>query len=426
MLLMVVLIIGLVTFIEHPWISVHESGVGAGTGREIASPEYPTSPVPEEQLYMTSEDTTEVFVAQEQEGQLQDHNNKLARRNSDENQMAERDPAVHEQRPPPIKLPKLPIPSEILDLPIEIPTHVSDILSDLPLPTFPTDPGDIFDGLPTDPGEIFTGIPIPTVPTAPPVPFVATTPPVPVLPIPPGMPGIPTDLPLSGADDIPYPLPTILPPSNPRVAGDGPQPPSLIEIPHKILGLLHHAVSQLSNNKKLPQPVRDTLRLIQRIIERLAGGLPVPAPNPTTTPSPTIPLPIIPPLPTITTTTTRRRFPPFPPHPRPTLTRPVRARQARDVRGRGGGDGDDEKRPLTDGERKQLREAVRNEVWYLLDWTNPIEAPLMAAAAMLAFDSIYLVAEASKGMEDEAELDKLMDMFVVVDDDDVVNEEVVA
>lgn len=357
---------------------------------------------------MASEEVPEELVVQEQEGQLHARSytqEPVAERNSfvrgytKEDQMVERDPAVHEQDeqgPPLFKLPKLPIPSNILDIPIKIPTHISDILGDLPLPTIPTDPGDIIDALPTDPGEIISDIPIPTLP----------------VPVPTKIPGLP-------------------PPSKPRDPGDddGFHLPDLTLIPHKVLGLLHNAIAQLGSDENLPGPFRDILRLIQRIISRLAGGHPVPKPpkkpKPTKTelpiptlptptlPTPTLPTPTLPTgAPTPPTTSTRPKFPTlFPPKPKPTLTMPERAKQkARGVSGDAG------KEPLSDGERKVLRDAVSDEVWSLADWSNPVLAPITAAGAMVAFDAVYLVAEAFKRTDDEDEQEELLSLLVVVDD----------
>lgn len=450
--------------IEHPWNPVYGSEVEAGTVREISSPEYPGSPVPEEQLSIASEDVPESLVVQEQEGQLHarsgkdarsyteeqvaKHNNS-ARRYAEEDQMAERDAAVQEKWPPPFKLPKLPIPSDILDIPIKIPTHISDIIGDLPLPTIPTHISDIVDVLPTEPGDIISGIPIPTIPPAPPVPTLTL--PIPV-PIPTKIPGVPSDRP-THTDDTPFPVPTVLPPSKPRDPGDDFGLPHIIEIPHKILGLVHHTVAQLSNDQNLPRPIRDMLRLIQRIIERIAGGPAVPKPpkkpKPTislpiptdtkipipTLPIPTLPIPTLPeptlPIPTlpeptlVPPETTRTRPPPLFPPPRPTLTLPLRARKkARDVSSSSSGDA--EKGPLTDGERKQLKDAVSDEIWGSVDWSNPILAPLTAAAALVAFESVYRVAEAFKGVGDEDARDRLLGLLVVVDDDDEGDEEAMA
>lgn len=438
----VILAVGLI--LEHPWNSVRGSGgyeVEAGTVRETPSPEYPGTPVLVDQLSIASEDVPESLVVQEQEGKLHarndkyarsyteeqaaEHNN-FARRYTEENQMAESDEAVQGEWPPPFRLPKLPIPSDILDLPIKIPTHVSDILGDLPLPTLPTHISDIVGVLPT---EIISDLPVPTIP------------PVPTLPIP--VP-IPTKIPE-------LPIPTVLPPSKPRDPGDPISLPDIIQIPHKILGLLHHAVAQLSNDPALPKPIRDMLRLIQRIIERIAGGpavpkppkkpkptIPLPIPTKTKIPIPTLPMPTLPPLPTLptptlpTTTTlpteettllppestsrSSRRPPLFPP-PRPTLTLPLRAlraarNQARHV--------DEEDGPLSERESKVLRDRVSDEVWGSVDWSNPIAAPLTAAAAMIAFDSVYRVAEAFKGAGDEDEdgKERLLGLLVVVDDDE--------
>lgn len=220
------------------------------------------------------------------------------------------------------------------------------------------------------------------------------------MPIPTKLPELPID---PTGTDLPHvPLPTTLLPGKPRDPGDGLKLPDLTEIPHRVLGLLHGAISKLSTHDDLPRPIHDILRLILRILNRLAGGDPVPKPKP---PGPTLPLL----LPTKTTLPTLP-IPKLPIRPRPTLTLPARARKARD----GGGDGDE---PLSDEQRKQLRDAVSDEVWASADWSNPILAPITAAGAMVAFDAIYRVAETLKGTEDEAEQESLLGLFVVVDDD---------
>ncbi|KAG8164088.1 hypothetical protein KVR01_006006 [Diaporthe batatas] len=438
MCLVVLLVVGIV--IENPWRRVYESEGETGNIWDTPRPAHPESPVPEGQLSMASEDVPEGLVVQEQEGRLH------ARRNIDEEPMVEPDAAVEEeQRPPPFKLPIIPIlplPTDIIDLPIKIPTHISDILGDLPLPTLPKDPNDIIDVLPTEPGDIISGIPIPTVPPIPVPTLPIPTLPIPVLPVPTKAPTQPPgNRPPSTRteDDNPFPLPTVvLPPSKPRDPGDGFGLPEIIAIPHKILGLLHQAVSQLSNDPNLPRPVRDMLRLIQRIIERVAGGPAVPRPPKKPKPTVSLPLPLplptgteipipIPTLPTDLTTllppppeATRSRRSPLLPPPRPTLTLPPRARRAAAARGAGAGGPEGR---LSDGERRQLKGAVSDEIWSSVNWSNPILAPLTAAAALLAFDSVYRVAEAFKEAGDEGGREELLGLLVVVDDDEVGDEE---
>lgn len=397
---MTLLIVGLVSYIDYGGTSAHGSEVDSGTTREIPSPGYPGSPVPEEQHSMESENAHEEFVVQE--GQLHARSDNHGRRYTKEEQAD-----VNELKPPPFKLPKLPIPipSDVLDIPVQVPTHVSDIVGDLPpLPTIPTDPGDIIDVLPTDPAELIPDLPIPSLP---PLPSVPTLP----IPVP-----IPTEIPE-------LPLPTILPPGRPKDPTDGIKLPDLTLIPHRVLGLLHDSISKLTTDDNIPRPIREILRLILRILNRLVGGGPVPKPKP---PTATLPLPIpIPtktklPIPTVPTvpnpTEILPTLPPLPTiRPRPTLTLPVRAavKKARD--------GGDEREPLSDSERKQLRDAVSNEVWASADWSNPILAPITAAGAMAAFDAVYWVAEAFKTTDDEAEKERLLGLLVVVDDDpDVV------
>lgn len=425
---MTLLIVGLVSYIDYGGTSAHGSEVDSGTTREIPSPGYPGSPVPDDQHSMESEHAHEELVAQE--GQLHARSDNYARRYTEE-QVTKRDnfarryteeeqADVHELKPPPFKLPKLPIPipSDILDIPVQIPTHVSDIVGDLPpLPTIPADPGDIIDVLPTDPGELIPSLPpLPTIPTLPlPVPIPTEIPELP----------LPTTL-LPG-----LPLPTILPPGKPRDPADGIKLPDLTLIPHRVLGLLHHSISKLSGDDTIPRPIREILRLILRLLNQLIGGHPVPKPKPpaptltlplptkTKLPIPTVPIPTIPPPPN--PTGILPTLPPLPTiRPRPTLTLPVRAAAKR---ARHGGD---ESEPLSDAERKQLRDAVSDEVWASADWTNPVLAPITAAGAMAAFDAVYLVAEAFKRTDDEVEKERLLDLFVVVDDDEEVMVEMVA
>lgn len=358
---------------------------------------------------MESENAHEELVVQQ--GQLHARSDNYARRYTEEEQAD-----VHELKPPPFKLPKLPIPipSDILDIPVQVPTHVSDIVGDLPpLPTIPTDPGDIIDVLPTDPAELIPDLPIPSLPPLPSIPTL----PVPV-PIPTEIP----ELPLPTGTDIPH-----LPPGKPKDPTDGIKLPDLTQIPHHVLGLLHHSISKLSADDNLPRPIRDILRLILRILNRLVGGDPVPKPKPptatlplpiprptkTTLPIPTLPIPTVPTVPN--PTEILPTLPPLPTiRPRPTLTLPVRA-AAKKAR-----DGGDEREPLSDAERKQLRDAVSDEVWASADWSNPILAPITAAGAMAAFDAVYWVAEAFKRTDDEAEKERLLGLLVVVDDDEVV------
>lgn len=189
-----IVVAGLVTYIDSGGTLTHGSEIESGTTSEIP-PGYPGGPpVPEEQLFIANEDAPEELVVQKQEGQLHARADDYARRYTEEQiaerndfarryteeQVAEDDSEVQPPGPPPFKLPKLPIPSDILDIPIKIPTYISDILGDLPaLPTIPTDPGDIIDVLPTDPGELISNLPIPSLPTTPPIPTLPVPVPIP-------------------------------------------------------------------------------------------------------------------------------------------------------------------------------------------------------------------------------------------------------
>lgn len=450
MVLLTVLIVSLVSYFDYGGsITRFVEGEPDAT-RELPGPGYPGSPDPDEQLAMASGEVPEELVVQE--GQLHARSDDSARNYAGQEQAAQHDTDTDEvlgagEQRRQFKLPKLPIPSGILDIPKLIPTGVKDILSDLPpVPTIPTDPGDIIDQLPTDPGELISDLPIPSLPTIPAIPTL----PVPI-PIPTEVPElpVPTKIPtkIPEIPDFPgWPLPT----GKPGDPKDIYKLPDLTEIPHRVLNVLHGAISKLSTADSTPKYLRDLLRLILRILNRLAGGDPVPKPPkapaptaPTLTlplPIPTLPLPTIPtdlPIPTLPTglpTRTLTRLPPLPtlpPLPRPTLTLAHRLRQQqqpgskdgggsakRKVRGvRGGKDGD--KEPLSDERRKELRDAVSDEVWAAADWSNPLVASVTAAWAMFTFDAIYRVAEAFKATDDEAERERLLDSFVVVGDEEI-------
>lgn len=417
-----VLTFGILSYIDHGGISRCVGG-DWGITIEFPRPAYPKSPEPDDQLSMASGNVAEELV--NQEGQLHARSDDPARRYAEQEQVAERDTDADEvsgaeERRRQFKFPKLPIPTEIIDIPIKIPTRISEILSDLPVPTaIPTDPGDIIDTLPTDPGELISDLPIPTLPS---IPAIPTLP----VPIP-----IPTKLP-----DLPgVPVPTVDPPSKPRDPKDPYKLPDLTEVPRRVLTLLHDAISNLSTDKNIPKYFRDVLLLILRILNRLGGGDPVKSPWPTATlPVPTVtklpPLPTItittlstitiPPLPTITIPTL-----PIPPKPKPTLTLPPKGpkqpgkpdplgRAAKKVRDEGGGDDE----LLSDERRRQLRASVSDEVWAGADWSNPLLAALTAGSAMLAYDAIYAVAGKWKDTDDEAEKERLLGLFVIVDDDE--------
>lgn len=430
MAFLTVLIVGLISYIDYGGSVVRFVHGDAEVNKEVPRPPYPGSPKPDEQLAMTSGNVPEELVFQE--GQLHARSDDPARRYAGQEQEAGHDTDADGLSARQFKLPKLPIPTEILDIPKLIPTRIKDILSDLPaIPTIPTDPGDIVDLLPTDPGELISDLPIPSLPTIPAIPTL----PIPV-PIPTSLP----DLPIPPGTDLPdLPLPTGLPPSKPNDPGDIYKLPDLTEIPKKVLGLLHHAISQLSTDPGTPKYLRDVLRLILRVLNRLGGGDPVPKPWPSSTLTlpvptktklplptltvPTLPLPTLPlptrPLPSLTLPTTPSR---------PTLTLPNRsklpgdnagqfgraARKVRNEEGAGGG-----KEPLSDERRKELRDSVADEVWAAADWSNPLEASITAAMAMVSFDAIYRVAEALGRTDDDAEKEKLYGLFVVVDDEEI-------
>lgn len=403
---------GVLSYIDHGGISRCVEGDWMVT-REFPRPAYPKSPEPDDQLSMASGNVPEELVVQE--GQLHARSDDPARRYAEQEQVAKRDtdadevPGAEDRRRQ-FKLPKLPIPTEIIDIPIKFPTRLSEILSDLPVPTIPTDPGDIIDTLPTNPGELISDLPIPTLPS---IPAIPTLP----VPIP-----IPTKIP-----DLPgVPLPTGDPPSKPKDPKGPLELPDLTQIPHRVLTLLHDAISKLSTNPDTPRYFRDVLRLILRILNRLGGGDPVPVPTkkppvPTDTklPLPTLTVPK-PPVPTFTRPTLPP-LPPLPPKPKPTLSRGPKqpgkpdsiGRAARKVRDEGGDEG-----PLSEEKRKQLRAKVSDEVWAEADWSNPILAPFTAMAAMLAYDAIYAITGKWKETDDEAEKDRLLSLFVVVDDDE--------
>lgn len=456
-----ILIVGLISYIDHGGKVPRWTEGDAEVIREGPGPGYPGGPEPDEQLAMAGDNAPEELVVQEGSlqargddddarryaGQLHDRSVDDARRYAGQDQVAQGDAGVDELAPPPFKLPKLPIPTEILDIPIKIPTKISQILSDLPaLPTIPTDPGDIVDILPTDPGELISDLPIPTLPTIPAIPTLPIPVPIPTevpeLPVPtgPDAPDVP-DVPLPTVPDVP--LPTVLPPGKPgNPVGDPPKLPDLTQIPHTVLNLLHGAISRLSLDESTPKYLRDILRLILRILNRVAGGGPAPKPPhpvpttrpklPTLPPLPTLPAPptrtrpTLPPLPTLPRPTfTLPTLPPLPTLPRPTLTLPQRPeRPGRDgeglvrakVRSESGGGGGDEE-PLSDERREQLRRAVADEVWAGADWSDPLVASLTAAMAMVAFDAVYRVAEAFKATDDEAEKERLLGLIVVVDEE---------
>ncbi|KKY33958.1 hypothetical protein UCDDA912_g06062 [Diaporthe ampelina] len=414
MAFLTILIVGLVSYIDHGGKFARWTEGDAEVTREVPGPGYPGAPEPDEQLAMAGDNAPKELVVQA--GQLHARSADDARRYAGQEKVAERDADVDGLPLPPFgsghwKLPKLPIPTDVLDLPIKIPKHISDILGDLPaVPTIPTDPGDIADNLPTDPGELISDLPIPTLPTIPAIPTL----PVPV--------PIPTEVPA-------LPIPTVFPPDLPVGPADELKLPDLTQIPHTVLNLLHHAVSSLSVNDNTPKYLRDILRLILRVLNRVAGGDPVPKPPPAPTKT-KLPLPPPPPLPTLPIPTrTRPVLPPLPTLPRPTLTLPHRpkppgkdgdgepARAAKKVRA---GSGGDDREPLSDESLRQLRSAVADEVWAAADWSNPLVASFTAGMAMVTFDAVYRVAEALKATDDEAEKERLLGLFVVVDDDEEV------
>lgn len=429
MAFLTVLIVGIISYVDYGGSVVRLMHGDPELNKESPGSPYPGSPKPDEQLAMTSGNVPEEFVVQE--GQLHARNDDPARRYAGQEHEARHGTdadgvSAAQEQPRQLKLPKLPIPTDILDIPHLIPTRIKDILSDLPaIPTIPTDPGDIVDLLPTDPGELISDLPIPPLPTIPAIPTM----PVPV-PIPTSLP----DLPLPPGSDLP--LPTGLPPSKPKDPGDIYKLPDITEIPHKVLGLLHHAISQLSTNPTTPKYLRDVLRLILRILNRVGGGdpvpkpwppptLPLPVPTKTKLPLPTLPIPTIP-----APTRTRTLLPPLPTLPRPTLTLPNRPKKAGDDAGqfaraarkgrneeRAGGAGG--KEPLSDERRKELRDSVADEVWAAADWGNPLEASITAAMAMVSFDAIYRVAEALGRTDDDAEKERLYGLFVIVDDEEI-------
>lgn len=437
------------SYLHHGGISRCVEG-DLGFTREVPRPGHPKYPEPDDQLAMESGNVPEELVVQE--GQLHARSDDPARRYAEQEQVADGDmdadevPGAQDRRRQ-FKLPKLPIPSDILDLPIKIPTRISEIIGDLPLPTIPTNPGDIISNLPTDPGELISDLPIPTLPSIPAIPTL----PIPI-PIPTKVPDLP--LPVPTGTDLPgIPLPTVVPPpGKPKDPGNPYKLPDLTEIPHKVMNLLHEAISKLSTSKDTPKYFRDVLRVILQIINRVAGGHPnpvpgdpwpkptLPVPTGTKLPLPTLPVPT-PPVPTLTLPLPTLPFPtlPFPTLPVPTLpplptslpkttlTLPhlpkppgkdgdgngfVRAVKVVRDEGEGG------EEPLSDERLKQLRASVADEVWAAADWSNPLAASLTAAAAMLAFDAVYAVAGQWKETDDEAEKERLLGLLVVVDDED--------
>lgn len=461
-ILLTILVVSLVSYIDYGGNIARFAKGEPDATRELPGPGYPGSPDPDEQLAMASGDVPEELVVQE--GQLHARgDDDPARKYAEQGQVAEHETdadevlGAKEQRRQ-FKLPKLPIPSGIIDIPKLIPTRVKDILSDLPpVPTIPTDPGDIVDQLP-DPGELISDLPVPSLPTIPAIPTLPVPIPIPTevpeLPVPTKIPTKIPELPMPTVPDVPgWPLPT----GKPGDPKDIYKLPDLTEIPHKVLDLLHGAISKLSTDESTPKYLRDVLRFILRIINRLAGGEPKPKPPakppakppvptaPTLTlplPIPTLPLPTIiptdlpvPTLPTDLPTRTLTRLPPLPtlpPLPLPTLTLAPRQRKQqpgsedggaavkRKLRGKRGGSkrgGGGDKEPLSDERRKELRDAVSDEVWAAADWSNPLVASVTAAWAMVAFDAIYRVADAFKATDDEAEKERLLGSIVVVDDE---------
>lgn len=414
MAFLTILIVGLISYIDYGGNVARFVQGDPEVIREVPGPGYPGGPDPDEQLATAGGDDDEDLVVQQR--QLHVRSDDPARGYAGQEQAAEDDTGADEatgaeERRRQFKLPKLPIPSDILDIPNVLPSRIKDIISDLPaVPTIPTDPGDIISQLPTDPGELISDLPIPTLPTIPAIPTL----PVPV-PIP------------TGIDRPKWPVPTVVPPGKPSNPEDPYRLPDLTELPRKIIRLLHDAISKLSANPDTPKYWRDVLRLMLRILNRVAGGDPKPWPPPSATlplplptgtklppiiPTKTLTVPTVP-LPTVTVPTIPGLLP------RPTLTLPHRAGRRRQpgagkklVRDEGGGDG-----PLGDEGRKELRSAVSDEVWAAVDWSNPLVAPLTAAAAMVAFDAVYSVAEKWQGTDDEAERERLLDSFVVIDDD---------
>lgn len=393
-----------------------------------------------------------------QEGQLHVRGNKFARRYAQEELEEETDQIqAGEAIPPPfgtgkIKLPKLPIPSDILDIPVAIPTRIEDIISMVPTVAIPTDVGDILSALPTDPGVILSDLPVPTLPTIPDIPEIPEI-------IPTTLPTLPFPIPTIPIDPPKLPLPTDLP-DLPKKPGWGLWP-DYSKIPQRILGILKKVVGNLSTDKETPAPIRHVLRLVDNILNKVGGGVGGTKP---------VPVPSLPPLPIPTTTRTR---PALPTLPRPTLPLPTRsprpwpppgkgkgrndveersglglaaaaaaaaAHQRRDaspehgfVRKRdegggpvkrilGGGDiveGRDvaadaaasDDKPLSDKNRKKLMAAVRKEILAEIEWADdPLGGLLSVPAAMAAFEAVCRVAEAWKA-DDPVEQESLLQSF---------------
>lgn len=203
----------------------------------------------------------------------------------------------------------------LLPKPTKQPTRVTE------LPKLPTDvPG--VDPLPTGKPELPTSLPI-DLPTD-----------IPDDPLP-----IPTDFPTDIPDD-PLPVPTIIIPTGiiptgiiptgiipskilPPIPTKTDQPsskfppglklPEFLSLPGRILRLVKRTVARMSNNVGLPDELRDILRLIWHLLDRISDikptnpGLPIPTstltfPLPTVIPPiptpPTLP-PLLPPVPTL-------------------------------------------------------------------------------------------------------------------------------
>ncbi|KAK2607048.1 hypothetical protein N8I77_005757 [Diaporthe amygdali] len=305
------IVVSLVSWIDHDGPLTYLNRGCSGDHRDAPRPGYPGAPDPDEQFAIMNEKVPEELVSQE--GQLHVRGNKFARRYAQEELQEETDQVqAGEAIPPPfgtgkIKLPKLPIPSDILDIPVAIPTRIEDIISMMPTVAVPTDVGDILSALPTDPGELLSDLPVPTLPAIPDIPeipeIIPTT--LPTLPFP--IPVIPT-----GIDPPDLPIPTDLPgwPVPTDVPGVPKKPiyglwPDYSKIPQRILAILKKVVGNLATDQETPKPIRYVLRLVDNILSKVGGGA-------------TKPVPSLPPLP-LPTTTTRTR-PALPTLPRPTRT----------------------------------------------------------------------------------------------------------
>lgn len=212
------------------------------------------------------------------------------------------------------KLPKIPpvLPTDIV--PTDWPTDLSTDIPDIPLPTgkLPKLP-EIPPALPTDlvPTDLPTNLPtdlptdLPDLPTSklPKLPLLPTrTVPVPT--------GLPTDLPPELPTGL---LPTrVLPPpgrgtgppipknpGKPPRKGPGGKPgggiklPSLLHLPQKLVAIIKRVVTRMSQNAALPSEMRDVLRLVGHLLDRIGGGVPDP-PNPTKLPGTRPPIPKLP------------------------------------------------------------------------------------------------------------------------------------